>query len=100
MPVAKRALVVVVQPSGGGQREVTPAVLDRCWKEALGVLQQQGAAEDGQVGAWAISWQPEEMLTSEPAVVVAACVAGSLLFDCCKCHQALPHARYAFPKAV
>jgi hypothetical protein len=50
MPVAKRALVVVVQPSGGGQREVTPTVLDRCWKEALGVLEQQGAAEEGQVG--------------------------------------------------
>jgi hypothetical protein len=47
MPVAQRALVVVVQPGGGGQREVTPAVLDRCWREALQMQQQAAAAAGG-----------------------------------------------------
>jgi hypothetical protein len=47
LPVVQRALVVVVQPGGGGQREVTPAVLDRCWREALQMQSAAAAAAGG-----------------------------------------------------
>jgi hypothetical protein len=51
LPAAARGLLVVVQPSALAQREVTPAALERAWRDGLGVLMPQGHNTQEQVGA-------------------------------------------------
>ena len=49
MPAAGRALIVVVQPSASAAREVTSALLERAWKEAV-TLGEKNMQYNTQVG--------------------------------------------------
>ena len=49
MPAAGRALIVVVQPSASAAREVTSALLERAWKEAV-AMGEENKQYNTQVG--------------------------------------------------
>jgi hypothetical protein len=51
LPATGRGLLVVAQPSALAQREVTPAALERAWRDGLGVLMPQGHNTQEQVRA-------------------------------------------------
>eukprot|EP00798_Chlamydomonas_sp_ICE-L_P017970 gene17970-24375_t len=49
MPAAGQALLVVVQPSAMASKDVTPGLLERGWKEALGVVEGQSHNSQAQL---------------------------------------------------
>jgi hypothetical protein len=61
LPATGRGLLVVVQPSALAAREVTPAALERAWRDGMGVLAPQGHNTQEQVEAlgrveWAVDY--------------------------------------------
>ncbi|GFR41062.1 hypothetical protein Agub_g1699, partial [Astrephomene gubernaculifera] len=61
LPAAERGVLVVLQPSSAAAREVTPALLERLWREARAAAAAEGGPAEPERLSWEVSYERDAL---------------------------------------